>query len=157
MIFLPHYVWAENNKPGTAEVCASLEDQKSEVFKICKMTLLKFYSAEKTRRNTHNTRKPLFSRLESTEKKLFLKIISIFFRKKSHSAENGTLSSPNAFFKPKTFLETKGVHFDQTKIPFHCFLCKIPLNPPNLCRYGPNKIPGRYCLNFLHAAWKHAG
>ena len=34
---------------------------------------------------------------------------SFFLRKKFHSAENGALSSQNAFFKPKTFMNVKGV------------------------------------------------
>ena len=77
-------LWEKNgksirNKPGTAQVDAPLKVQKLKVsLKI------------------HKGRKPLLPNLK--HQKLMLKLSSF---SKSHSAEKGALSSPNAFFSGK--------------------------------------------------------
>ena len=63
----------------------------------------------------HKTRKPLFPNWKEQKKTNYFSKFFLLWEK-SHSAENGTLRSQNAFLKPKTFWEVKGytwVHFDQ--------------------------------------------
>ena len=78
---------------------------------------INFTVPKNSQRDTHKTRKPLSS--TGNNKTQFLKINffskSFFFGKKTRSAENRALGSQNEFFKLKTFMKVKEIHFDHTK------------------------------------------
>ena len=98
------------NKPGMAQVGAPSNVQKSKVSCICKghfsQTFIKLTVPKNTRRDRHKTRTPLFPNVKHQKLIFSEKINSEFFSgQKSHSAEKEALRSPNAFFRPKTFIK----------------------------------------------------
>ena len=62
-------------------------------------------------------KKKRFFPFANMKNRSFSKIIIIYLPKKSHSAEKGVLSSPNAFFQAQKeryiFIKVKGVPFGQ--------------------------------------------
>ena len=59
------------NKPGSAQVGIPLKVQKSKIFKYEKgyyrLSVINFTMPKNPRRDTHNTRRPLFPQLETTK------------------------------------------------------------------------------------------
>ena len=65
-----------------------------------------------TRRDAHQTQKPLFPQLETSKRTFQFFSESFSSRKRSHSAEKRALISLNVLFQAETIYETQRVRFD---------------------------------------------
>ena len=90
---------------------------KKPIFVNMQRTLLfkfyQFYSAKMTLRNKHKARKPLFHQPEA-HKNCFLEV---FVEVLSLIASKRALSSPNAFYEPKTFMKVYFDLFSKDSVP----------------------------------------